>query len=146
MQATLVALHLTGALPEAREDLVRLATGESFVRPTTFARVRPDTAAVLTVEADIGNGAPHENGNIAIDAAIGIRPVATTAPNVAAASSTATGKGVGKNGTPFTAPRLMNETLVHTRCPGMACQPRDFRGTDPNEHRERCDADLAATG
>ena len=42
VQATLVALHLTGARPEGREDLVRLATGESFVRPTAFTRVRPE--------------------------------------------------------------------------------------------------------
>ncbi|OLP81090.1 hypothetical protein AK812_SmicGene38414 [Symbiodinium microadriaticum] len=109
--------HLTGALPEDRADLARLATGESFVRPTAFTRVRPDTASVLVVDADIGNGAPDENGNLAIDAAIaiGIRPVPANAMNGAATASTATGKGIGKNGTPVGALHLMNEALAHNR-------------------------------
>ena len=78
-------------------------------------RVTPDTASVLIAEADIGKGAPNENGNLAIDAASGVRPVSTTAPSVAATASTATGKGVGKNGTPVAALHLMNETLAHNR-------------------------------
>ena len=36
VQTSLVALHLSGGVPEDREDLIRLATGESFVRPTTY--------------------------------------------------------------------------------------------------------------
>ena len=36
---SLIALHLTGGVPETRQDLIRLATGESFVRPTAFTRV-----------------------------------------------------------------------------------------------------------
>eukprot|EP00439_Symbiodinium_sp_Y106_P068957 s2025_g11.t2 len=39
VQASLIALHLTGGVPETRQDLIRLATGESFVRPTAFTRV-----------------------------------------------------------------------------------------------------------
>ena len=117
VQTALVSLHLTEKLPEGREDLVRLATGESFVRPTVFTRVTPDTASVLVVEAEIGTDDPAEsqNGNIAIDVAIGIRPRPATVPSVAATASTATGKGIGKNGTPVAALHLMNETLVHNR-------------------------------
>ena len=110
------SLHLTEKLPEGRTDLVRLATGETFVRPTAFTRVIPDTAGVLVVNA--GNDGPDEsqNGNLAVDAAIGIRPRPSTAPSVAAATvSTATGKGVGKNGTPAEALHVMNGMLVHYR-------------------------------
>ena len=39
MQSSLVALHLIGGVPETRQDLIRLATGESCVRPTAFTRV-----------------------------------------------------------------------------------------------------------
>ena len=102
------SLHLTEKLPEGRTDLVRLATGETFVRPTAFTRVIPDTAGVLVVNAEIGNDGPDEsqNGNLAVDAAIGIRPRPSTAPSVAAA---------GKNGTPAEALHVMNEMLVHHR-------------------------------
>ncbi|OLP82440.1 Retrovirus-related Pol polyprotein from transposon TNT 1-94 [Symbiodinium microadriaticum] len=53
--------------------------------------VTPNTASVLVVEAEIGTDDPAEsqNGNLAIDAAIGIRPRPTTAPSVAATASTA---------------------------------------------------------
>ena len=73
----------------------------------------PESAGVLVV-----NDGPNEsqNGNQVIDATLGIRPRPTAAPSVAAATaSTATGKGVGKNGTPVEALHLMNETLVHHR-------------------------------
>ena len=39
VQAPLIALHLTEGIPEDRHGLIRLATGESFVRPTAFPRV-----------------------------------------------------------------------------------------------------------
>ena len=70
VQATLVSLHPTEKLPEGRTDLARLATGESFVRPTTFTRVTPDTAGVLIVNAEIGTDGPNEsqNGKLAVDA------------------------------------------------------------------------------
>ena len=60
--------------------------------------VTPDTASVLVVEAEIGTDDPAEsqNGNLAIDAAIGIRPRPTTALSVAAAASTANGKGLAR--------------------------------------------------
>ena len=47
-------LHLTGELPETRQDLIRLATSESFVRPTAFARVTAAPGAkVPTVDAEV---------------------------------------------------------------------------------------------
>ena len=45
VQSSLVALHLTGGVPETRQDLIRLATGESLVRPTAFlcwSNVKPE--------------------------------------------------------------------------------------------------------
>ena len=55
VQSSLVALHLLGGVPETRQDLIRLATGESFVRPTAFVRVTAAPGAnVLTVDAEIG--------------------------------------------------------------------------------------------
>ena len=37
----LVALHMTGGVPEDRHDLIRLATGESFVRPDCLPESAP---------------------------------------------------------------------------------------------------------
>ena len=71
VQTSLVALHMTGGVPEDRHDLIRLATGESFVRPTAFQRVHPDPNApgviVLDVPLDSMTGPQR------IDAAMGIR-------------------------------------------------------------------------
>ena len=55
VQNTLVALHLSGEVPEDRHDLNRLSTGESFVRPTAFTRVRsePNAAGVLVVDVPL---------------------------------------------------------------------------------------------
>ena len=71
VQTSLVALHMNGGVPEDRQDLIRLATGESFVRPTAFQRVHPDPNApgvlVLDVPLDSMTGPQR------IDAAMGIR-------------------------------------------------------------------------
>ena len=71
VQTSLVALHMNGGVPEDRQDLVRLATGESFVRPTAFQRVHPDPNApgvlILDVPLDSMTGPQR------IDAAMGIR-------------------------------------------------------------------------
>ncbi|CAE7362841.1 unnamed protein product, partial [Symbiodinium sp. CCMP2456] len=106
VQTSLVALHGFGGVPEDRLDLIRPATGESFVRPTAFARVRPDpnAAGVLVVEVPLGTNADEVmvaevmNGLQQIDAALGIRPgpdeatasAAVPAANAANASETAT--------------------------------------------------------
>ena len=78
VQASLVAPHLTESIPEDRLDLIRLATGESFVRPTAFHRVTAAPGAnVLTVDIEIGDDSPTDPplaGNQRIDAALGILP------------------------------------------------------------------------
>ena len=72
VQTSLVALHVSGGAPEDRADLIRLATGESFVRPTAFTRVTPDPNAAGVLFVDI----PLEDltGPQQIDSAMGIRP------------------------------------------------------------------------
>ena len=47
VQASLVALHLTEGIPEDRHDLIRLATGEPFVRPTAFHQVTGGLGMIL---------------------------------------------------------------------------------------------------
>ena len=53
VQTSLVALHLSGGVPEDREDLIRLATGESFVRPTAFHGVTPEPNAPGVLVLDV---------------------------------------------------------------------------------------------
>ncbi|CAE7404548.1 unnamed protein product, partial [Symbiodinium sp. CCMP2456] len=48
---------------EGAQDMVQLATGVSFVRPTAFVRVNPGNAGVLIVDAEIGNESPNEEQN-----------------------------------------------------------------------------------
>ena len=87
VQTSLVALHMNGGVPEDRQDLIRLANGESFVRPTACQRVHPDSNApgvlVLDVPLDSMTGPQR------IDAAMGIRSSpanvkSTAAPPMAA--------------------------------------------------------------
>ena len=132
VQSSLVALHLIGAVPETRQDLIRLATGESFVRPTAFVRVTAAPGAnVLTVDAEIGDGSPHEplQGNQQIDAAMAIRPSAETAPAVdtnaeqtasagippTAAPPATESSEIGRNDFPVESLHLMNGTLTTHR-------------------------------
>ena len=56
VQTSLVALHMMGGVPEDRQDLIRLATGESFVRPTAFQRVTPDPNAPGVLILDVPPG------------------------------------------------------------------------------------------
>ena len=77
VQSSLVALHLIGELPETRQDLIRLATGESLVRPTACQRVTAAPGAnVLAVDIEFGDDSPTDPlaGNQQIDAALGILP------------------------------------------------------------------------
>ena len=65
VQASLIALHLTGGVPETRQDLIRLATGESFVRPTAFERVTAAPGAnVLTMDVEIGDDSSDDSSLI----------------------------------------------------------------------------------
>ena len=62
VQASLIALHLAGGVPETRQDLIRLATVESFVRPTAFERVTAAPGAnVLTMDVEIGDDRSDES-------------------------------------------------------------------------------------
>ena len=78
VQASLIALHLTVGVPETRQDLIRLATGESFVRPTAFERVTAAPGAnVLTMDVEIGDDSSDDSslhGNQQMHAALVIRP------------------------------------------------------------------------
>ena len=132
VQSSLVALHLIGGVPETRQDLTRLATGGSFVRPTAFTRVTAAPGAnVLTVDAEIGDESSDESlrGNQQIDAALGIRPFAETAPGSEPNAEQTASAGIpptvplpgtlnpeiGRNDFPVESLRLMNETLTTHR-------------------------------
>ncbi|CAE7406577.1 unnamed protein product [Symbiodinium sp. CCMP2456] len=109
VQSSLVALHLAGRVPEDREDLIRLATGESIVRPTAFTRVTPDPTAGGVLIAEV----PMEDltGPQQIDSAMGIRP-GSNGPNVATASAAASAANVGRpNDPPIETTHLMCEKV-----------------------------------
>ena len=111
VQTSLVALHMTGGVPEDRQDLIRLATGESFVRPTAFQRVNPDPNAPGVLVLDV----PLESmtGPQRIDAAMGIRsPNANAKPSVAPAlAAPAAGTSTENEKFPPESTHLMRETL-----------------------------------
>ncbi|OLQ14845.1 hypothetical protein AK812_SmicGene951 [Symbiodinium microadriaticum] len=111
VQTSLVALHMTGGVPEDRQDLIRLATGESFVRPTAFQRVNPDPNAPGVLVLDV----PLESmtGPQRIDAAMGIRsPNANAKPSVAPAlAAPAAGTGTATENAPPESMHLMRERL-----------------------------------
>ena len=133
VQASLIALHLTGGVPETRQDLIRLATGESFVRPTAFERVTAAPGAnALTMDVEIGDDSSDDSslhGNQQIDAALGIRPSPKTAPApVMNAEHTASAgipptvplpgtqnTEIGRNDFPVESLCLMNETHIGSR-------------------------------
>ena len=123
VQNNLVALHLAGNVPEHRQDLQRLAQGETMIRPS---------------------GPPVENatGPAAIDAALGVNvsngtaepapaatptlgvlpgPVSSTAPSAAVpnvpvpAVPAPTGPNAALNAAPWEARNLMNEPMLPHR-------------------------------
>ena len=108
VQTSLVALHLSGGVPEDRQDLIRLATGESFVRPTTFHRVTPDPNAPGVLVLDV----PLESmtGPQRIDAAMGIRSSNANASQ-AARPSVAPALTAPAENVPPESTHLMRETL-----------------------------------
>ena len=113
VQTSLVALHMMGGVPEDRQDLIRLATGESFVRPTAFQRVNPDPNApgVLVLDAPLES----MTGPQRIDAAMGIRSSnANAKPSVAPA---------------LAAPAAGTETAIsssNARLPNVKEEPEKF--------------------
>ena len=131
VQTSLVALHMMGGVPEDRQDLIRLANGESFVRPrpNAFERVTPDPNApgviILDVPLDSMTGPQR------IDAAMGIRSSnakakPTAAPALAAGTASSSGNArlpnVAEENAKFPpeATHLMRETLFEsTSCHGM---------------------------
>ena len=108
VQTSLVALHLSGGVPEDRQDLIRLATGESFVRPTTFHRATPDSNAPGVLVLDV----PLESmtGPQRIDAAMGIRSSNANASQ-AARPSVAPALAAPAENVPPESTHLMRETL-----------------------------------
>ena len=120
VQTSLVALHASGGVPEDREDLIRLATGESFVRPTAFTRVTPDprAAGVLVVEVPLATNADEVmvaevlTGPQQIDSAMGIRS-GPNGPNEATVSATApaTNDERSSNAPPIETTHLMCEKV-----------------------------------
>ena len=109
VQTSLVALHMTGGVPEDRQDLIRLATGESFVRPTAFQRVYPDPNApgVLVLDAPLES----MTGPQRIDAAMGIRSSnANAKPSVTPAlAAPAAGTGTAISSSNARLPNATNE-------------------------------------
>ena len=124
VQTSLVALHLSGGVPEDREDLIRLATGETFVRPTAFTRVHPaPNAAGGVMIVDVPMEDINLTGPQQIDAAIGIRPVTANAnvvndPAAAKATPAAKAAPVPNDGRPPNAPPVdhlgLNDIPVET--------------------------------
>eukprot|EP00439_Symbiodinium_sp_Y106_P080247 s176_g19.t1 len=82
VHVTLILMHAAGELPFDRPDLLRLARGESHVRPIEQVRITPvDGGRVLVVEGEIAPSVPLESltNNQMIDVNQGIRPDPRTA-------------------------------------------------------------------
>ena len=107
VQTALVALYMSGGVPDDRLDLQRLAQGESFVRP-----------AIETVDPPTGVAEPA-TGPAATDAAMGItasngigNTMPTGQPPVPNVSNE---PNAALNAVPWEARRLMNEKMVQRR-------------------------------
>ena len=62
VHVTLILMHAAGELPFDRPDLIRLARGESHVRPIEQVRITPmDGGRVLVVEGEIAPPVPLES-------------------------------------------------------------------------------------
>ena len=107
VQTSLVALHMMGGVPEDRQDLIRLATGESFVRPTAFQRVTPDPNAPGVLILDV----PLESmtGPQRIDAAMGIRSSNANAKPSAAPAMAAPAAGTAISSSNARLPNVKEE-------------------------------------
>ena len=105
VQSSLVALHLTGGVPETRQELIRLATGESCVRPTAFVRVKLIDAALGILPSPVT--APAFATNAEQTASAGMPPTATPPATKS--------RDIGRNDFPVESLHLMNETLMTHR-------------------------------
>eukprot|EP00439_Symbiodinium_sp_Y106_P060088 s3562_g8.t2 len=126
-------MNAAGALPFDRRDLMRLARGESYVRPIDTAMVTARNGGrTLVVDGEIAPSVPLEamTRNQMVDANLGIRPDPRTAamliqpdaeqtasagiPPTAAPPATES-REIGRNDFPVESLHLMNETLTAHR-------------------------------
>ena len=127
VHVTLIMMNAAGELPFDRPDLLRLARGESYVRPIDSARVTVRNGGrTLVVDGEIAPSVPLEamTSNQMIDANLGIRPdprtaamlVQTNAEQTASAGIPPTAAPeIGRNDFPVESLHLMNETLTTHR-------------------------------
>ena len=126
VHVTLTMMNAAGELPFDRPDLLRLARGESYVRPIESARViARNGGRTLVVDGEIAPSAPLEamtmTSNQLVDANLGIRPDPRTAAMLVQPNAEQTASA----GIPPTVPppgtlnpeslHLMNETLTTHR-------------------------------
>ena len=74
---TLITMNVAGDLPFDRPDLIRLARGDSYVRPIDSARVTARNGGrTLVINREIAPSVPLEamTRNQMIDTNLGIRP------------------------------------------------------------------------
>ena len=158
-------MNAAGELPFDRPDLLRLARGESYVRPIDSARATVRNCdRTLVVDGEIAPSVPLEamTSNQMIDANLGIRPDPRTAAMLVqphaeqtasagipptAAPPAIESREIGRNDFPVESLHLMNETLTTHRFsrngPG---ESRSVCRTDKNGHGQGCHKGLAATG
>eukprot|EP00439_Symbiodinium_sp_Y106_P060154 s1310_g8.t2 len=126
VHVTLTMMNAAGELPFDRPDLLRLARGESYVRPIESARViARNGGRTLVVDGEIAPSAPLEamtmTSNQLVDANLGTRPDPRTAAMLVQPNAEQTASA----GIPPTVPppgtlnpeslHLMNETLTTHR-------------------------------
>ena len=129
VHVTLIMMNAAGELPFDRPGLLRLAGGESYVRPIQSARVTARNGGrTLVVDGEIVPSVPLEamTSNQMIDANLGIRPDPRTAamlvqPNAeqtasagippTAAPPAIESREIGRQDFPVESLYLMNETL-----------------------------------
>ena len=133
VHVTLIMMNAAGELPFDRPDLLRLARGESYVRPIESARVTARNGGrTLVVDGEIAPSVPLEamTSNQLIDANLGIRPDPRTAAMLVQPSAEQTASAgipptvplpgtqnpeIGRNDFPVGSLHLMNETLTTHR-------------------------------
>ena len=119
VQNNLVALHLAGNVPEHRQDLQRLAQGETMIRPSG-APVENATGPAA-IDAALGNNVSNGTAEPAPAATptLGVLPgpVSSTAPSAAVPNVPvpAAPAPSGPNAAPWEARNLMNEPMLPHR-------------------------------